>query len=103
MSDNTNLLFDKDYNSLINKPTYSNKTSDLLNDSGYITISDIPTIPSDISDLSDNSNLLFDKNYNSLSNKPTLGSIASKNIWEGTQAQYDALGTYDANTLYFIN
>lgn len=24
------------------------------------------------------------------------------NIWRGTQAQYDAIGTKDANTLYFI-
>lgn len=33
---------------------------------------------------------------------PTFGSIATKDFWSGTQAQYDALGTYDANTLYFI-
>ena len=31
-----------------------------------------------------------------------LGSIAVKDYWQGTQAQYDALGTYDSNTLYFI-
>lgn len=24
------------------------------------------------------------------------------NIWAGTQLEYDALGTYDATTLYFI-
>lgn len=24
------------------------------------------------------------------------------NIWAGTQVEYDALGTYDATTLYFI-
>jgi len=23
-------------------------------------------------------------------------------LWRGTQAEYNALGTYDANTLYFI-
>lgn len=28
------------------------------------------------------------------------GTIA--NIWTGTQAQYDALGTWDATTLYYI-
>ena len=28
--------------------------------------------------------------------------VSSKNYWEGTQSQYDALGTYNDNTLYFI-
>ena len=28
--------------------------------------------------------------------------VSSKNYWEGTQAQYDALGVYNDNTLYFI-
>ena len=28
--------------------------------------------------------------------------VSSKNYWEGTQLQYDALGTYNYNTLYFI-
>lgn len=32
----------------------------------------------------------------------TFGSIATKDFWSGTQAQYDALGAYDSNTLYFI-
>ena len=32
-----------------------------------------------------------------------IGSpVAVNTIWSGTQAQYDALGTYDANTLFFI-
>jgi hypothetical protein len=31
-----------------------------------------------------------------------LGSIAVKDYWQGTQAEYDALGSYDSNTLYFI-
>jgi hypothetical protein len=31
-----------------------------------------------------------------------LGSIAVKDYWQGTQAQYDAIGTKDSNTLYFI-
>jgi len=30
-----------------------------------------------------------------------LGSIASKDFWSGTDAQYAALGTWDDNTLYF--
>ena len=31
-----------------------------------------------------------------------LGTMASKNSWQGTQAEYDALGSYDSNTIYFI-
>lgn len=34
--------FDGDYNSLTNKPTIPTKTSDLTNDSGFITESDVP-------------------------------------------------------------
>ena len=30
------------------------------------------------------------------------GTATTTNIWRGTQAQYDAIGTKDANTLYFI-
>ena len=37
-----------------------------------------------------------------IKNKPTLGSIASKDFWTGTQVQYDALGSYDSDTIYFI-
>ena len=32
----------------------------------------------------------------------TSGPNTITNIWSGTQAQYNALGTYDAQTLYFI-
>lgn len=31
-----------------------------------------------------------------------VGSISGYNIWQGTQAAYDGLGSYDPNTLYFI-
>ena len=31
----------------------------------------------------------------------TRASVLTR-IWTGTQAQYDAIGTKDANTLYFI-
>jgi hypothetical protein len=30
------------------------------------------------------------------------GSMAEKDFWSGTQAEYDALGTYNENTVYFI-
>jgi len=29
-------------------------------------------------------------------------ATANTNFWVGTQAEYDAIGTYDDNTLYFI-
>jgi len=38
-------LFSGDYNDLENKPKLPNKTSDLYNDSGYITAEDIPEFP----------------------------------------------------------
>jgi len=62
------------YNDLINKPSIPTKTSDLTNDSGFITSAQIP---SDISDLTDTTNLLFSGNYNDLSNKPTIPTKTS--------------------------
>lgn len=31
-----------------------------------------------------------------------IGSISGKDYWSGTQAAYDGLGSWDANTIYFI-
>ncbi len=50
LTDDDNLLFDGDYNSLQN----------------------IPAIPADISDLTDSGGLLFDGDYDNLTNKPTI-------------------------------
>ena len=36
--------------------------------------------------------------YNDLTNKPTIPQI-----WTGTQSQYDALSSYDSNTIYIIS
>lgn len=33
----------------------------------------------------------------------TLASLGTKTFWNGTQAAYDAIGTKDSNTIYFIN
>ena len=33
---------------------------------------------------------------------PTLGTISTKNFWSGSQTAYNAIGSPDANTLYFI-
>ncbi len=38
----------------------------------YANVTNTPTIPADVSDLTDNTNLFFDRDYNSLSNLPTL-------------------------------
>ena len=54
--------------------------------------------------------------YNDLSNKPTIPTIPDSlpanggnadtvnnfRIWSGTQAQFDAIRTKDANTIYLI-
>jgi hypothetical protein len=37
-----------------------------------------------------------------LAKKFILGNFANLTYWSGTQAQYDALGTYDSSTIYFI-
>ena len=50
--------FSGDYNDLTNKPDIPDSTSDLTNDSGFITAGDIPAG--------------FSGNYNDLSNKPTI-------------------------------
>jgi trimeric autotransporter adhesin len=49
--------------------------------------------------LADEGNLKVDTNPVPLSTGPN----AIGGIWSGTQAQYDALGTYSATTLYFID
>ena len=48
LQEETDPLFtawDKDYNDLTNKPTIPNKVSDLTNDSGYLTDETDPTVP----------------------------------------------------------
>jgi len=37
-----------------------------------------------------------------IANKPTLGTMSAKTFWSGTAAAYAAIGTKDANTIYFI-
>ena len=66
-------------------PSYiKNKPTDLL------VISDIGT------------SIAAYSHTHTLSQITNSGSIASKDFWSGTQSQYDAIGSYDNNTLYFI-
>jgi len=90
LTDNSNLLFDGDYNSLSNLPSlFSGNYEDLSSkpdftgwdmnqaddfSGNYSDLLNKPIIPLDFSELSDNSNLLFDGDYNSLSNLPVLFS-----------------------------
>ena len=54
--------FSGDYNDLTNKPSIPANTSDLNNDSGFITAAEAPVQPGDV----------FSGNYNDLTNKPTI-------------------------------
>ena len=76
-------LFSGNYNDLSNKPTIPSNTSQLTNDSGFLTnyTETDPTVPShvknitstDISNWNNKSN--FSGNYNDLSNKPTIPTV----------------------------
>ncbi len=82
--------FDGDYNSLINKPTIPTNTSDLNNDSGFISAETDGDATNEIQILSISNDTLylssggfaklpsgFDGDYNSLSNKPSIPSQTS--------------------------
>lgn len=42
------------------------------------------------------------RQFGALTSWTTPGSMIDIDFWSGTQAAYDALGTYDSNTIYFI-
>lgn len=67
--------FSGDYNDLTNKPTIPTKTSDLDNDSGFITGIDSTDVISALGYTPGTSN--FDGDYNSLTNKPTIPTDTS--------------------------
>ena len=80
--------FDGDYNKLSNKPTIPTSTSQLANNSGFITSADVPKnlsqlaedathrVVTDTEKQAWNAKSDFDGNYNSLTNKPTIPSVA---------------------------
>lgn len=63
-----------------------------------------------------NSKSTFSGSYNDLTNKPTIPTIPSSlpanggnadtvdnfHIWQGTQAEYDAITTKNSNTIYLV-
>ena len=62
------------YNSTTGVFTY---TPPVLFDGDYTSLTNTPTIPSDVSDLTDTTSLLFDGDYTSLTNTPTIPSDVS--------------------------
>jgi len=75
--------FSGSYNDLTNKPTIPSDVSDLtdttnlLFSGSYTDLTNKPTIPSDVSDLTDTTNLLFSGSYTDLTNKPTIPTKVS--------------------------
>lgn len=72
------------------------KTSDLTNDSGFITANDIPTIPSKTSDLTNDSNFVADANYVHTDNNY---DAAAKAIVDGATAAIAAKSTVSWNQI----
>lgn len=91
-------------NKVINVPT---KTSQLTNDSGFITSADLDTSYAKVTyvDTQDASNLATAKQYSN-ANLTTAKSYTDTSItnltWKGTQSEYDALTTIDEKVIYFI-
>ena len=73
--------FNGNYNSLSNKPSIPSKTSDLSNDSGFITSSSLPTKTSDlINDGEDGTNAFIDESDSRLTNARTPTSHTHGNL-----------------------
>lgn len=86
------------------EPLYVSENGEYTAEEGYaydpVTVDVSPalqtkTVTADI----DEQTVLPDSGYDGLS---SVTVEAMPNIWSGTQAQYDALSTYDSNTLYVI-
>lgn len=97
--------FDGNYNSLTNKPTIPTNTSQLTNDSGFLT--SIPTEYVTETELNTGLSNYQTKTDNTLTttNKTVVGAINELNqikIVALTQSEYDGLSTKDANTVYLI-
>lgn len=84
--------FSGDYDDLTNKPDIPSATSDLTNDSGFITAADVPAG--------------FSGDYNDLTNKPSIpstpGDIGAAAAAQGGLAD-SAIQPGDVNPVYFAN
>ena len=89
------------YNDLSNKPTIPSKTSELTNDSGFLT-----SVPSEYVTETE----LNAKGYATTSQIPTTlpanggnaNTVGGYTIWVGTQSQYDAISSKSSTTIYMI-
>ena len=82
--------------------------------SGVVDLGTVITSHQDISgkaNTADLATVATSGSYTDLDDKPTIptvpsnlvtGTSSSYTIWSGTEAQYNALGTYNNSTLYFI-
>ena len=82
--------FSGDYNDLTNKPSIPTKTSELTNDSGFLTEQTLKTINGE--------SIVGTGNIE-------IGGGSGRNVWYGSQAQFDALSEseLDENTDYYIS
>ena len=82
--------FSGDYNDLTNKPNIPTKTSELTNDSGFLTEQTLKTINGE--------SIVGEGNIE-------IGGGSGRNVWYGNQAQFDALSEseLDENTDYYIS
>lgn len=93
--------FSGSYDDLTNKPTIPTKTSQLTNDSGFLT-----SVPSEYVTETE----LNAKGYATTSQIPTslpadggnANTVGGYTIWVGTQAQYDAISSKSNTTIYII-
>ena len=78
------------YNDLLDKPTIPTKTSELTNDSGFLTEQTLKTINGE--------SIVGTGNIE-------IGGGSGRNVWYGNQAQFDALSEseLDENTDYYIS
>ena len=82
--------FSGDYNDLTNKPAIPTKTSELTNDSGFLTEQTLKTINGE--------SIVGEGNIE-------IGGGSGRNVWYGNQAQFDAIpdSELDQETDYYIS